>query len=327
MRTLLMTSVLISVAISHSTMVMSQTIADFENFGLDTDMYLNNSAPEGGFVSGLAMFPNDYSADFDAWQGWAISSMTDNQTPGYLNQYSSIAGSGFDMSTTYATAYAPSIATIHLLGEAAGKTCAGFYLTNAAYAYFSMRDGDAFAKKFGGATGNDPDYFLLTIKGYFGGSASSDSIAVYLADYRFENNQQDYILNEWQWVDLTSLGPVDSLHLQLSSTDIGVFGMNTPAYFCIDHLTTLDGTSSASKPSAMEFQVYPNPTNGPLSVILPPESKVDRLVLTDLTGRELSQFEIRRDFTEINPGNLPKGTYIITAISESGMHSIPLIIR
>jgi hypothetical protein len=33
------------------------------------------------------------------------------------------------------------------------------------YAALSMRDGDGFAKQFGGASGDDPDYFLLTITG------------------------------------------------------------------------------------------------------------------------------------------------------------------
>ncbi|MEZ4953573.1 MAG: DUF4465 domain-containing protein [Saprospiraceae bacterium] len=32
------------------------------------------------------------------------------------------------------------------------------------------------------------------------------------------------------------LGHVDSL-FTLSSSDAGVFGMNTPAYFCLDNLT------------------------------------------------------------------------------------------
>jgi hypothetical protein len=37
----------------------------------------------------------------------------------------------------------------------------GVYVTNTTYAYNSMRDGDMFAKKFGGPTGNDPDWYKL----------------------------------------------------------------------------------------------------------------------------------------------------------------------
>ena len=41
----------------------------------------------------------------------------------------------------------------------------GFYVTNATYTYLSMKDGDGFTKKFGGAHGMDADYFKLIIYG------------------------------------------------------------------------------------------------------------------------------------------------------------------
>ena len=37
-------------------------------------------------------------------------------------------------------------------------------------------------------------------------------------------------------MDLGSLGRVDSLMFALESTDVGEWGMNTPAFFCIDNL-------------------------------------------------------------------------------------------
>ncbi len=80
------------------------------------------------------------------------------------------------------------------------------------------------AKQFGGADGTDPDYFKLLIWG-FGGTASTDTIEYYLADYRFEENEKDYIIKTWQWVDLSSLGRVDSLMFGLESSDNGDWGM------------------------------------------------------------------------------------------------------
>jgi hypothetical protein len=59
----------------------------------------------------------------------------------------------------------------------------------------------------------------------------------YLADYRFEDNAEDYIVKTWEWFDLSSLGRADSLMCTLGSSDTGMFGMNTPAYFCVDNLT------------------------------------------------------------------------------------------
>ena len=101
-----------------------------------------------------------------------------------------------------------------------------------------MRDGDGFAKKFGGVSGNDPDFLKLTITG-FNGAAATGSVDFFLADYRFANNAQDYIVKAWTFVDLSSLGAVTRLGFDLTSTDNGPFGMNTPGYVAIDTLTTV----------------------------------------------------------------------------------------
>ena len=42
----------------------------------------------------------------------------------------------------------------------------GVDVTNTAWARTSMLEGDQFAKKFGGATGDDPDWFMVTFTGY-----------------------------------------------------------------------------------------------------------------------------------------------------------------
>jgi hypothetical protein len=98
-----------------------------------------------------------------------------------------------------------------------------------------MRDGDQFAKKFGGDSGNEKDFFKLEIQG-FRGTAATGSVDFFLADYRFDNNSQDYLVDQWTRVNLSSLGPVDSLQFALSSSDVGQFGMNTPAYFAMDRI-------------------------------------------------------------------------------------------
>jgi hypothetical protein len=97
-----------------------------------------------------------------------------------------------------------------------------------------MLNGDAFAKKFGGSGGDDQDWFLLTIRGKDVEESATGTIDFYLADYRFADNSQDYIVKTWDYVDLSSLGEVKSLEFSLSSSDVGEWGMNTPAYFALD---------------------------------------------------------------------------------------------
>jgi hypothetical protein len=110
----------------------------------------------------------------------------------------------------------------------------GLYVTNNNYTYYSMLYGDAYAKQFGGAGGDDEDWFLLTITGKDELDEITGLVEFYLADYRFANNDFDYIVDGWEYVDLTGLGIVKSVEFGLSSSDTGEWGMNTPAYFVID---------------------------------------------------------------------------------------------
>jgi hypothetical protein len=204
--------------------------------------YYNGSDGAGGFQSGDVYFTNsfiDYGGGFTSWDGWAYSNTTDTTTPGFTNQYSAITGGGVNGSASYGVAYTSSSSQLYF-GISSGEynqQIDGFFVTNTTYAWDSMTNGDSFAKQFGGPTGDDPDWFLLTVYGLDSGYArTGDSAEFYLADYRFADNSQDYIVADWTWFDLTGLGVVSGLEFELSSTDNGSFGMNTPAYFAMDNL-------------------------------------------------------------------------------------------
>lgn len=260
------TILLLLLSISSFTL-LAQTTSDFENFVIDENVgFLNGSDGSGGFQSGNLFFPNNFDFTYISWSGWAISNATDNTTPGFTNQYSAIPGMGQDGSPNYATSFSFGANEIDLTGDATGNRMNGMYVTNSTYAYLSMRDGDAFAKKFGGATGDDPDFFLLTIKGVSNGEVTQDSVNFYLADYRADDNSMDYLVDEWTYIDLTTLGDIDVLQLSLSSSDNGQFGMNTPAFFCVDNLETSDGTSSLSIFDENQIKVYPNPASDVITI-------------------------------------------------------------
>lgn len=245
----------------------AQTTADFENlFPGEESTNLGQDAG-GEFRSGKLVFPNNYDPDFMSFEGWAISSTTDTLTPGFSNQSSAIAGSGHAGSSTYAFAYAFSPIRVIPDDAAEGDTMVGLYLTNSTYAYYSMLNGDQFSKRFGGVDGTDPDFFLLTIEAYLNGELKDEKVEFFLADYRFENENEDYIVDEWTWVDLTSLGKVDSLEFSLISSDVGDFGMNTPAYFCIDDFISLDRSTSTGEQDFVKLSLYPNPVIHDLEII------------------------------------------------------------
>ncbi len=226
----------------------AQTVSDFENLTLSPNSFWDGSDLSGSFASGNVNFHNTYNTGWGIWDsGFAYSNMKDTTTSGYTNLYSARTAIGYSNSANYAVGQ--NNAKLHLTGAAAGKQINGFYATNSNYAYFSMKDGDSFAKKFGGVTGNDPDWFKLSVTGYYNGTPIFDTVDFFLADFRSADNAQDYILKDWQWVNLTTLGNVDSLVFLLNSSDTGTYGMNTPPFFCIDNFTTADATVGMFPPS------------------------------------------------------------------------------
>ncbi|MHC4298234.1 MAG: DUF4465 domain-containing protein [Planctomycetota bacterium] len=252
------TLICLTVALAPAGVVRAD-IADFEDLVLAPESYWNGSDGSGGFVSGGAHFSNSYNSEWGSWDGFSYSNSTDTTTAGVAAQFDAITGSGQGGSANYAISYigwvSPPVVTLVTPG-----VVEGLYVTNCCYPYYAMRDGDMFSKKFGGAAGDDPDFFLLTITGKGADGAVTGTVDFYLADYRSTDNSGDYIVDSWQYVDLTSLGVVESLEFTLSSSDVGDWGMNTPAYFAID---TLVISSEPSEPyTEAGISGYVDPASG-----------------------------------------------------------------
>jgi hypothetical protein len=201
--------------------------ADFEDLGLGVESVLDPASAPGGFTSGGVLFEND-----GAFLGFAASTTTDTTTPGFTNQYSNITGSGAGGSATFGVAFAE--ATIVLPSP---SVVDGAQFTNTTFAALSMRDGDPFAKQFGGPSGSDPDFFRLLVEGFDATGISTGIVSLALADFTFADDSLDFILDEWVFLDLTGLGVVKTLELGWESSDVGPFGINTPTYVAIDDFT------------------------------------------------------------------------------------------
>jgi hypothetical protein len=228
----------------------AQHISTFDSLGLTPDSYWNGSNLAGGFLDGEGYFTNNYDTTYYSWSGFAYSNVPVNVdtilngSTDYNYQYSAASGSGALGSAACGISYTGSDdAIIGLKGFAPGHPVYGMMVNNTAYDYLSMTHGDAFAKKFGGATGMDSDWFRLTVTGWYGGAPVANTVNFYLADFRSPDTTQHYVVKTWQFVSLLSLGNVDSLSFTLNSSDTGTYGMNTPAYFAIDNFTTTDGAA------------------------------------------------------------------------------------
>ncbi len=245
------TALLVLVFLLAMSPVAGAAVSTFDDLTLAAESYWNGDddgsgyGTYSGFTSGDNYFANYEAAAYYSWEGFAYSNMTDTTTAGYTNQYSAYTGGGVNNSSNYAIAY-----TCTMWGQSAqtynGYTTGeytqivdGFYITNTTYAYLSMLNGDSYAKKFGGVDGTDADWFLLTVYALDENYGKTGAyVEFYLADYRFADSSEDYILDEWAWVDLSGLGAVYGLEFELTSSDNSNYGMNTPAYFAMDNLTT-----------------------------------------------------------------------------------------
>jgi hypothetical protein len=235
-------------------------ISTFEDLNLPAGSYWNGSDGSGGFTSGAVHFSNNYDAEWSSWDGFSYSNLTDTAAEGIAAQYNAIVGSGQGGSANYAVGYTGWTMPPTMTLEEPGFID-GLYVTNSNYAYYSMLNGDAFAKKFGGAGGSDPDWFMLTITGKDADGNVVGTVDFYLADYRFEDNGEDYIVDTWQYVDLTSLGEVMSLEFALSSSDFGDWGMNTPGCFAIDTIVYEPASSLTGPYTEVGISGYINPGN------------------------------------------------------------------
>ena len=104
------------------------------------------------------------------------------------------------------------------------------YVTNSTSAYLAIKEG---RDEYGSCKPwTENDKFTLIIKG-FNGENETGTIEFLLADGLD-------VVNTWQQVDLSKLGKVTSIKFSLSSTDASQYGMNTPAYFCLDQLTVTE---------------------------------------------------------------------------------------
>jgi hypothetical protein len=108
----------------------------------------------------------------------------------------------------------------------------GMYITNLHYTYLSILTGDGFSRPF-----KQGDWFLLSAHGYDENCEYTGSVDFYLADFRSENPEEHILIDDWIWMDLSSLGKVMYLEFEMMSSDYSIYGINTPTYFCMDKLT------------------------------------------------------------------------------------------
>ena len=188
----------------------------------------SNEMPSGGWL-----FTNFTENGY--WGGFTASNRTDLTQTGLNAQYTAAAGCGYDGSSQYAVAYTMGMQTDVYAADGQSHTVTGCYVTNGLWTYEDMVQGGYGEPPYGGLSGTDPDWFKLTATGKDANGQIVGTVDFYLADLRFDNSEDDYILNTWEWFDLSPLGSVATISFSLSSSRGSGYSMITPTYFCMDN--------------------------------------------------------------------------------------------
>lgn len=247
---------LLSICLPASSVRAVTITTDFEGYVVTPDSFVNNLGQASGSTSFHALDGTSYNNFWDTtfgdfWEGWTISNVStllfdSGQLQGFPNQYAAVTGVGAGGSATYAVAFTNGFSSGDAyINLAAGTTPISADFNNSAYAYSSMVFGDGFAKQF---SADDNDFLRLEITGH----SEQDKTGTVVGSVEFFLSQtqldQLLILSDWETVDLTSLAGSQSLSFHLTSSDNGLFGMNTPAYFALDNFVFAEINQAGGAP-------------------------------------------------------------------------------
>lgn len=233
----------------------AKTVVDFESLGatLAPNSAYVGADGAGGFASEGASFNNVYGVDPTYGPYWFEHAYSNRTTfvPSNLygdnNDTVAAPGSGVGQSATWAIANTSS-ANSAVIQAPNGAFFDSMYVTNTATTAYLLKFGNQFSVPFGGPSKLDPDLFTVRFNDLSPGG--SGFVEFVLADYRFEDPLDDYIVNDWQRVDLTPLNRATRIGVEFTSTDVDpVFGINTPTYVALDNIT-FESLTAVPEPGA-----------------------------------------------------------------------------
>ncbi|WP_455515872.1 DUF4465 domain-containing protein [Porphyromonas sp.] len=212
-------------------------IATFDDLALEPETAWYGKRESEGYdhrkftyYSGSYSFPCEYAPSLLTWGGVAYSNQTKTTFSSlFPDQFNSIVGHGVNGSKNYAVAYAYGQHTVEVRATHAGPAVIpGTFVTNTAWVKEVTQKGTGMGDE-PHAPFHKGDYLLLIAS-----NSKGQSIEFPLVDYRSSNAAEHYIIDSWQWLDLSALGETESVIFSMKGTRIANGGTTIPAYFCLD---------------------------------------------------------------------------------------------
>ena len=220
--------------------VQSMYKTDFEEFEFEeeVDTFWTNTANEVSFISDQIKFNVSGSYNSETWTGFTYSNLTGSNTTEEYEKYSCYkTTSDYDtevFGVLLLDEYQRPISLETTDGE--NHVFKSISINNSYYLYDAIAYGNNGSKQFGGDTGLEPDWLILTITGYNKNNTQRGSVEITLADFTSGSNRDNYIINEWTAYNLEEIGEVSRLEFVLTSSDTEAGKTNTPCFVCIDEI-------------------------------------------------------------------------------------------
>ncbi len=257
--------------------------------GVDTSVY------SGSFGDAVISF-NNFVGDYN-WAGFAFSNWTDTLGATYNNQWSSYAGEAASDSI-FCVGYIDTYNNVSPLISFSHKVkIQSLKITNNTYTAQVIKNGNAYSRKF---STDSADYYKILVYA-INGTDTIDTVEVYLADYR---TLDSVVVKDWKDVDLSSFDSITAIGFGAITTDMGVYGANTPLYFCVDDITYRDGIiSKINSINDRIVSVYPNPATDYISI----NCDVSEVYIFDMMGKLVKQSN--NGFVDVS--SFKSGSYMI----------------
>ena len=254
-----------------------------------------------------------------AWNGFTVSKNASDQPTDYFpdSQWGCMAGGGIaaiSNGEAVVDSERPYIVANYSSWEIANNlsitfndgnmyTLNGMYVTNSPYPYYTNISGDDFANPLT----NEGDFFKVIAHGVKADN-SVETAEFMLAEFKNGALQQT---TEWTWWDLSSLGTIKEVYFTMESSDTGQWGMNTPAYFCIDRIMASDPVASGIE----ENQAVSNTTEIYYAAnnIYVATTNAKAVKVYSINGVEVLSQIVGEGTTTIPTATLPNGIYIVKA--------------
>lgn len=230
-------------------LILLASVATFENFASGINVAKTDTVWQGAdtpsegvntWTSGDYQFATYADMTYGSYfYAFTVSSETASTSTGWLEPYRSAAGGAYEgqnFCVWYTDYYGNNAISV-----SQAQVVPGTFVNNNAYTVNSMVNGDDMATPF-----TNEDWLVVYFIGQKEGQVT-DTVSCYLA-------KDGKYIDQWTWIDLSGIGEVDQVTISMAGSKVGDWGLNTPAYVCLDNFGAAKPSDTYVAPEMKNFQ-------------------------------------------------------------------------